>query len=318
MQFGLRPELLAIASTFAPDVILSNSLDLCVSAKLISITTGAPWVATFHEQAPEREALGVATLHLSYSILQPDAVIAGSQFYLERAHRFGCKDRCHLIYHGIDTDRFSPINSTDEVKARYGIARNHALLFSAGRLKARKGFLDLIRAVGILVKMGREVSIVIAGTLNSASTAYFEELKREVRVLGLDNLVHFDDSISYDRIPWLIGGSDIVVQASHEEGLGLSVIEAMSCGRPLVATKILGHTEIIESENQAVLVESGSPDGLAFAIAGLLDDDERRKALGANARSHAVDRFSVFGMIRTTAELLQALANQPTGTNRAY
>lgn len=316
MQFGLRPELLEAASTFAPDVVLSNSLDLCVPAKLTSITTGAPWVATFHEQAPEQEAMGVATLYLSYSLLQPDAVIAGSQLYLDRARRFGREDRCHLIYHGIDSDRFRPLDSADEVRPRYGIPKDHALLVSAGRLKARKGFLDLIRAVGMLVETGRGVSLVIAGTLNSASTTYFDELKREVRVLGLDHLVHFDDSVSHDRIPWLLGGSDIVVQASHEEGLGLSVIEAMSCGRPLVATRIPGHMEIIESEDQAVLVEPGSPDRLALAIAGLLDDAGRREALGANARSHAVERFSVHRMTRATAELLRTVANR--STNRAY
>jgi len=311
MQFGLRPELLAIASTFAPDVVLSNSLDLCVPAKLVSITTGAPWIATFHEQAPENEAMGVATLHLSYNLLRPDAVIAGSQLYLDRARRFGLQDRCHLIYHGIDSDRFRPLDSADEVRTRYGIPTNHALLVSSGRLKIRKGFLDLIRAVGMLVEMGRGVSLIIAGTLNSASTAHFDKLKREIRVLKLDQLVHFDDSVSHDRIPWLLGGSDIVVQASYEEGLGLSVIEAMSCGRPLVATRISGHTEIINSETQAVLVEAGSPDQLAHAIAELLDDVGRRSALGVNARLHAVELFSHNRMTRATAELLRSVANLP-------
>lgn len=310
MQFGLRPELLKIASALAPAVVLSNSLDMCVPAKLISLTVGIPWVATFHEQAPEKEAMGAATLHLSYSLLRPDAVIAGSQFYLDRARRFGHEDRCHLIYHGIDPNRLRPLGSVEEVRERYGIPKHHTLLVSVGRLKPRKGFLDLIRAVGIRANEGHGLSLIIAGTLNSGSSAYFEELKEEVRAIGLEGFVHFDDSISHERIPWLLGGSDIVVQASHEEGLGLSVIEAMACGRPLIATRIPGHIEIIENEDQAKLVPPNSPARLASAIAELVGDAGRRRALGANARLHIVERFSVDRMISATAALLQTVINE--------
>ena len=312
MQFGLRPELAFIASTFLPEVVMSNSLDLCVPAKLIGITFGIPWVATFHEQAPERDAMGLATLQLSFDLLQPDAVIAGSRLYLDRARRFGREERCHLIYHGVDSDRFCEIDSADEVKLQYGIPREHALLVSAGRLKARKGFLDVIRAVAMLVEMGRMVSLVIAGSLNSASSAYFEGLKQEVQLLGLDRFVHFDEFVLHERMPWLLAGASVVVQASHEEGLGLAVIEAMACGRPLVATRIPGHMEIIENENQAVLVDPCAPAQLAVAIAELLDNAERRTVLGLNARSQAVAKFSVHRMTCATAELLRNVTRQPS------
>lgn len=309
MQFGLRPELLRIATEFPPDIVLSNSLNLCVLAKLISIETGAPWVATFHEQSPEREAMGCATLKLSYGLLEPDAIIAGSRFYLERAHRFGREDRCHLIYHGIDSDQFRHVESAPDVRRHYGIPASHALLVSVGRLKARKGFLDLVRAVGVLVRAKRQVSLVIAGTLNSASAAYLDELNREVNALELKHVVHFDSSVSHDRIPWLLGGGDVVIQASHEEGLGLSVIEAMSCECALIATKIEGHTEIIENEDQAVLVEPESPEQLASAVAQLMDDSGRRNTLGREARSRAIARFSVENMIRGTEDLFRSVAS---------
>jgi glycosyltransferase involved in cell wall biosynthesis len=189
MQFGLRPELLEAALVLKPDIVMSNSLDLCVPAKLVSITTGAPWVATFHEQAPEREAMGAATLRLSYDLLQPDAVIAGSRFYLDRARRFAREDRCHLIYHGIDPDLFSPRNTSREVRRRYGIPEDYALVVSAGRLKERKGFHDLIRSIGKLVVLERKMSVIIAGTLNSASARYLEDLHSEVKCMGLEHLV---------------------------------------------------------------------------------------------------------------------------------
>jgi glycosyltransferase involved in cell wall biosynthesis len=256
--------------------------------------------------------MGIATLHLSYTLLQPDAVIAGSRFYLDRAQRFGRPDRTYLIYHGVDGDVFYPLNTMAEVRSRYEVPNDHALLVSVGRLKPRKGFLDLIRAVGIVQKTGRPLSLVIAGTLNSASITYVEKLRNEVSALGLTQAVHFDNSIAHSQIPWLLGGSDIVVQASHEEGLGYAVIEAMLCGRPVVATRIPGHTEVIEDDRHAVLVEPASPNQLAAAIANLLDDEGRRAELGANARARAIDHFSLRRMTHATAELLEQVTKRAT------
>lgn len=312
MAFGLRPELAEIAGAFAPDVVMSNSLDLCVSAKLISLTTFAPWVATFHEQAPERDAMGEATLQLSYGLLQPDAVIAGSRFYLERAQKLAHRDRCHLIYHGIDTEKFRALDTARELRERYGIPSMASLLVSLGRFKARKGFLDLIRAFATLVRSGRSVALIIAGSLNSASTVYFNEMRSLIGQLGVNDYVHIECAITHDRVPWLLSGSDIVVQASLEEGLGLAVIEAMACGQPVVATRISGHTEIIGDERHAVLVEPAAPDELARTLASLLDDAPRRRRVGERARAHVVRHFSLGTMAAGTARLLQAAVEDQT------
>ncbi|MBI3704970.1 MAG: glycosyltransferase family 4 protein [Rhizobiales bacterium] len=308
MAFGLRPELAEIAHSFKPDVVISNSLDLCVLAKLISLEIGARWVATFHEQAPERDPLGDATLRVSYGILQPDAVIAGSQFYLERAHRFAPRNRCHLIYHGIDTDMFRPLNTSQEVRERYGIASTKAVVVSLGRFKARKGFVHLIRAFAALLRSGRSLTLVIAGSLNSASEAYFTEMSTLAGNLDVAEHIRFENSITHERVPWLLSGSDIVVQASLEEGLGLSVIEAMSCERPVVATRIPGHTEIIHDDNHAVLVEPGSANELVRALATLLDNSGRRRDLGEKARVHIIQHFSLGAMAAGTARLLGTIA----------
>lgn len=306
MAFGLRPELSAFIERFVPDAIMSNSLDLCVMAKLCSMATNLPWIATFHEQAPERDPLGPATLRLCYEVLGPDKIVAGSRFYLDRALRFGRPERCHLIYQGIDTEQFCSLASKSEVSKKYGFAGNAMVVTSVGRFKARKGFLHLIEAFARVPQDVAPVRLIIAGSLNSASTDYYEQMRGRVEQLGLSDRILIDETLTHNRVPWLLSGSDLVVQASLEEGLGLAVIEAMACGRAVIATRIPGHVEIVGAEDVAVLVEAASPQQLAQAITSLLGDTARRACLGERARQHVVSSFSLDAMASATASLIRS------------
>lgn len=303
MQFGLCAEIYEIINEFQPDLILSNSLDLCVLSKLSSIHTGKPWIATFHEQSPEREALGIARLKLCYEILAPNAVIAGSRFYFERAQKFGPKNNNFLIYHGIDTEIFKFLNTSVDVRKHYNIPDDYKILVSAGRLKSRKGFPDVIKALHLLKQNGHKIYLIIAGSLNSASLDHLSELTRLVTTLDLEKEVIFDNKISYNKMPWLLSSSDIVVQASLEEGLGLSVIEAMSCARPVVTTMIPGIMEIITTENIAMLVNPQKPTEIAQSIEKLLVNTEFARKIGENARKHITQNFSIENMTKQTEEI---------------
>lgn len=310
MQFGLYDELSCLLSEPPPDIVISNSLDVSVPARVASLHVGCPWVATFHEQAPERDALGEAKLQLAYAVLNPDAVIAGSEFYMARARRFANERVCHLIYHGVDTNHFSDRASSLEVRKYYGVPQENRLLVTAGRLKPRKGFLDVLKAMCWLRTVGKSATLIVAGTLNSASSIYRSDLHEFVRDHGLSKNVVFDEQLTHDRMAWLLSGSDLVVQASLEEGLGLAVIEAMACCRPVVTTRIAGISEIVTDTRLAVLVDPGAPGQLAQAICALLDDDVRRLALGAAGRAHIVENFSINKMVCSTASLFERIVKE--------
>ncbi len=305
MAFGLRPELAEIVAAVRPDAIVSNSLDLCVMAKLVSLTQNIPWIACFHEQAPEREPLGTATLQLCYGLLQPDAVIAGSAFYMKRATQFAAH-RAHLIYHGIDTDAF---RCSDEaaavVRRQYGLAPDALIVASLGRFKARKGFLDLLEAFAVVPRTAQDLALVIAGSLNSASSEYFAQMTAAAQNLGLSDRVIFDQTLAHHDIPQLLSGADIVVQASLEEGLGLALIEAMSCARAVVATRIPAHLDVLGTSDAVVLADPQSPRSLARAISTLRQDADLRAQLGARARAHVLSRFSLKAMSEATEHLIQ-------------
>ena len=307
MQFALRPELKTIADACKPDIVFSNSLDLCYTAKLISLYNDIPWLATFHEQAPEREPFGKETLALGYRIFDPDGIIAGSKFYLARAKKYGRPEKSYLIYHGVDTKNFADQRSATDVRSHYKIPESNALILSLGRFKERKGFMDLLDAIGILKGEGILVSLVIAGSVNSASTEYLTQLKQRCQELEIEAFVNFETSIPHEKVPWLISGSDIVVQPSLEEGLGLAVIESMACQRPVIVSKIPGHNEITDTDDVASLVDANAPTQIAEAISNLLENESRRLSMGISARNHVIKNFSFESMAKKTSDLMISL-----------
>lgn len=307
LAFGLLPELLEVVQRFKPNVVLSNSLDTALFAKMIELELGIPWAATFHEQAPEIEALGIGRVRLVYEVLRPNLVLAGSEFYAARARRWGCGERVIRIYHGVNTDVFHPTVDGREVRRRYGISPDELLIVCAGRLKPRKGMLELICALGQIAVKRPEIRLLIVGSVSSASRHYADQLRVEAERLGAGSVVLFDETVTHGAMPSVLAAADIVAQPSLEEGLGLSVIEAMASGKPVVMTDIPGFREITTTPDVALVVPPGDTAALADALTSLVDNKVYRHSLGERGREHALHHFSRVRMGQETEEALLRL-----------
>ena len=292
MAYSLMPELAACAEESRPELVLTNSLDAAQLGKTLALELDIPWVAAFHEHAPEDEPLARGRLRLVYDALRPALVLAGSNLYAERARRWGGEVPLKLIYHGVDTDVFHPEASGSAVRARYGFGPGDLLIVSAGRLKPRKGMRDLIGAFHLVHRRDRRARLLIVGSTSSASTRYAEQLEDDVDRLGLRAVVAIDRTVGFDRMPSVLAAADIVAQPSWEEGLGLSVLEAMSAGRATVTTDVVGIREILSRPDIALVVPARKPRALAEALALLMRAPELRRRLGSQARRHVEERFS--------------------------
>ena len=223
----------------------------------------------------------------------------------------------HLIHHGVDTERFSPDRDGARMRARYGIGRGRTLVVTAGRLKSRKGQLDLIQAFAVAAES--TAHLVIAGSVSSASLDYADQLNARIADLDLRGRVTIDQRVLAADMPELLAAADIVAQPSHSEGLGLALLEAMSSARPCVATRIAGHAEIFSAAAQArdvtpgdlvELVEPRDVNAIADALKRLQADDARRAALGIAARDHVTRYFSQRMMIKRTDALLRDIVTR--------
>jgi glycosyltransferase involved in cell wall biosynthesis len=310
MAYALMDELADCAERLRPDVVVTNSLDTALLGKTIALALDVPWAAAFHEHSPEDEALARGRLRLVYDVLRPELVLAGSRFYEARARCWGPQTAVELIYHGVDADRFHPGVDGHPARARYGFGAGELVIVCAGRLKPRKGIGDLLHAFRHVRECEPRARLLIAGSVSSASLRYAHDLERDIDRFGLRDVVTIDRGVTYDRMPEILAASDLVAQPSWEEGLGLSVLEAMSAGRATVTTDVAGIREIVAGADVALVVPPGEPPRLAQALLALLAAPAERARLGARARAHVERSFSRTRMLDETERTLLALARR--------
>lgn len=228
--------------------------------------------------------------------------------YVDRARLIlPCSEgvRDHLRAQGVPAERMRLVrNAIDPAKFAGGAASPSAPadrrdILLVARLHPNKGHADLIRAFARLARDFPGHDLRFAGTGDPACEASLRSLARALR---LDDRVH----LLGDRadIPDLLARAAVFALPSRQEGLPLTVLEAMAAGLPVVACRIPGLDEIAPvAAGGPLLVPPGDADRLAGALALLLSRPELRDRLGAQARRSVEARF---GMDRFAAELLAA------------
>lgn len=179
-------------------------------------------------------------------------------------------------------------------------------LFCCARLNRAKGYEDLIEAVGRLTRSGRAVTLTVAGTDDEGGTGYARVLQRRVEELGLARVVTFLGGVSEERVHAELEQAHLFVLASHEEPLGVAIMEAMAMEVPVLATAAGGVPEIITDGENGWLVAPRDPPALAEAIARLaaLPASELTRVARAGR-----DRIAQgFGHERSAHAILNAMA----------
>ncbi|MEM8743249.1 MAG: glycosyltransferase family 4 protein [Pseudomonadota bacterium] len=220
-----------------------------------------------------------------------DVLFTQSAEDAETARKLGLISGHHIeaIGNGVDTAVFHNKGSADERKKmqrEIGSGENRVVILSIGRLVAEKGFPELIAAMrdvdADLWVVGERLESDHAGSIDEALDLAQTDpaLKDRIHFLGYRN-----------DVPDLMHASDVYTLASHREGLPRSIIEAMMCALPVVATDIRGSREEVVDGETGLLVKVNDPDGLAAALSTLVDDSQMRKKMGAAGRKRALDLY---------------------------
>lgn len=224
------------------------------------------------------------------------AIIANSESVKKDVRTtLGEDSKVYRVYNGVDTAAFSPSGDALDLDQLSGLERPESaivrvgLVATLGRWKGHAVFLQALAALDPTLPVR---FYVIGGALYQTGGSQYslEDLQDLARKLGLDGRIGFTGFV--DEPAKAIRALDIVVHASTQpEPFGLVVIEAMSCGRALVASEAGGSVELFRSGVDAVGYPPGDVEALADRITELVADPELRKRLGVAGREAAVERF---------------------------
>lgn len=228
-----------------------------------------------------------------------DGVVAISEKIRDLLLEGGVKsEKIRVIHSGIDLRPYSvePVERQSSTRPTLG---------TVAVLERRKGHRYLLEAAKILRERGIRPRILLAG--RGKERAYLEQL---VTRWGLQREVVFMDFVS--DVPNFLRSIDLFVLPSLNEGLGVSIIEAMAAGRPVVASGVGGIPELVQDRMTGLLVPPGDAQKLAEAIARLLSEPSLMETMGAVARKKVQRDLSMEQMADKNEDFYyELLANPP-------
>jgi N-acetyl-alpha-D-glucosaminyl L-malate synthase BshA len=218
-----------------------------------------------------------------FVIQQSDAVTAVSQHLERRTRENFCSEiggvpcPIEVIPNFVDVDLFHP-------RAAQGLKGTAPNAVHVSNFRAVKRVPWLVRAFDLATR-GTQATLTLVG--DGPDQGACRLLARE---LGIAERVRFLGE--RDALPELLAPADVFVLSSSEESFGLSALEAMSCGTPVVATRVGGVSEVVDDGQSGLLAGADDLEGFAANVALLFADRERAARMGQAARRAAVERFS--------------------------
>jgi glycosyltransferase involved in cell wall biosynthesis len=229
------------------------------------------------------------------SLRQANQVVAVSRFAADETCKiFHLSRPIGVIPNGVDLKQFQPHSLNNK--------ENELLILYFGTLVRKKGVLDLAKIFSIVVSRYPSARLILVGRdsadRQTKQPSTWELFKQEASEQAVNSTEYVGPQPSNEVVDF-IHRAAICVFPSYAETFGLAWVEAMACGKPVVASSIGWAGEIIEDGVSGILIHPSQHAAYASAIIDLLEHSEKRKSMGQNARKRAEQLFS----IQRTAEL---------------
>ncbi len=207
--------------------------------------------------------------------------------------------RTLTLYNGLDLDRFQQASERNRGEP--------LVVLTVGNIRPVKGHDIFIKAAARVHASLPHVTFLVAGEV--LEQPYFDDLLALVKASGLEDTFRFLGGIA--DLPSQLATADLFVLPSRSEGFSNSLIEAMACGLPVIASDVGGNAEAVERNETGLIVPAEDPDALAEAMLALLSSAARRQAMGAAGRERAKAVFSADAMMqKLTASYAEILAKK--------
>jgi mannosyltransferase len=234
-------------------------------------------------------------------IRRMDAVIATSNLSASFLKR-----EATVIPHGVDTNRYAPPADRAAAFAEAGLSGRYAI-GCFGRVRAQKGTDVFVDAMCRLLPRYPDFTAVIVGAITADQTAFANGLKKRIAAAGLQGCIVMTGELPIEEVERWYQRLTIYAFTSRNEGFGLTLIEAMSVGAALVASRAGAAELVVEDGVTGVLTPSGDVDALVAALEPLLRDPAAAAAMGARGRQRVVAQFSLDAEANAIADVYRTL-----------
>ncbi|MCK9361791.1 glycosyltransferase family 4 protein [Patescibacteria group bacterium] len=240
-------------------------------------------------------------------IRRMDEVIATSNktaAYLERP--------ASVVGHGIATDAFFPARSREAARAGLDLP-NLKLIGCFGRIRRQKGSDVFVDAMLDVLASRRDVCGVLMGRATFKHSALLTAMREKIEAAGLSQRFLILPEVAISEMPQWYRALDIYVAPQRWEGFGVTPLEAMATGLPVIATKVGAFPEILTNDT-GLLVNAGNVSEMTAAILTLLDNPERSASMGNAGRLRVFQEFSLEGEAKGINRVYQKLLGRQSSS----
>ena len=309
------------ASLEGVDILHSHTWYANVAGVLGALLHDVPHVLSAHSLEPDRpwkaEQLGggyrISSWAEREAYASADAIIAvsaGMRTDILNAYPFVDPDRLHVIYNGIDTDLYQPVDGTAAAE-KYGVDPDRPSVVFVGRITRQKGVGHLLAAAKAFEP---EIQLILcAGAPDTREIAAATEATVAKLQESRSGVIWVREMLPREDVIGLLSEATVFACPSVYEPLGIVNLEAMACGTAVVASAVGGIPEVVADGETGILVPydeahpAGLEEGLAAGINRVCTDPELATRLGMTGRRRAVEEFGWAHIAERTVVMYRVL-----------
>ncbi len=207
-----------------------------------------------------------------------------------------------VIPNGVEYNKFKNLPNPESMISQYDLHESKIALF-VGRIEEKKGLQYLLQATPKIVSEFPDLKILIVGP----DWGYQSELKKIAEKLKIEKLIIFTGQLNDFDLLKAYNLSDFTVLPSLGEATGLTILESMAAGRPIVASRLPTISEFVENEKDGMLFEPGNPEKLAISIISLMSNQKLKNKLIQNGEIISKER-DWSKIVKMTTDIYQKIA----------
>ena len=295
LNFNLVAKATEIINKEGPfDVIHAHDWLVTYAAKTLKDSYKIPIIATIHATESGRNSgihdevqryINDTEWLLTYEATE---VIVNSNYMKNELQRlFGLPyEKINVVPNGVNLNLYNGVEKDYDFRRQYA-ADNEKIILYVGRLVYEKGIQNLIAAMPKILNGYHDSKLVIAGR-----GGMIDELRDEVRRLGIENKVYFTGYLSLDKVTKMYKCADVAVFPSTYEPFGVVALEGMLSGTPVVVSDVGGLNEIVDHRVNGMKSYAGNPNSIADSILELLFNPGLCEEVAKNAKAKVKTQYN--------------------------